>query len=83
MRNCNEREGDQRFEGEASACEAPELSGALGNLARLLFSEAWRAKARTTTTNPGAFVNLTNLSRDFMRTNVATNHNIPQIALSQ
>jgi hypothetical protein len=81
MRNCNEREGEEMFEDQASTCEAPELSGALGNLARLLFSEAWRAKARTT--SPGAFVNLTNLSRDFMRRNVATNHNIPQIALSQ
>ena len=77
MRNCNEREGEEMFVVHASACEAPELSGPLGNLARLLFSEAWRAKARTTN------LKLTNLSRDFMRRNVATNHNIPQIALSQ
>jgi hypothetical protein len=63
---------------ESSSGDAPELSGPLGNLLRLLFSEAWRAKAQTP--NPG---HLNNLSRDFMRRNVATNHNIPQIALSQ
>ena len=61
--------------------EAPELSGPLGNLMRLLFSEAWRTKSHPT--NRAATFDLTNLSRDFMRRNVATNHNIPQIALSQ
>ena len=80
MRNCVEKEGDTGFGVHASACEAPELSGPLGNLARLLFSEAWRAKARTSNQS---LVDYMNLSRDFMRRNVATNHNIPQIALSQ
>ena len=61
--------------------EAPELSGPLGNLVRLLFSEAWRTKSHPS--NRAATFDLTNLSRDFMRRNVATNHNIPQIALSQ
>ena len=77
MRNCEENETGSGFVVRAEAFEAPELSGPLGNLARLLFSEAWRAKAQTTN------LKLTNLSRDFMRRNVATNHNIPQIALSQ
>lgn len=64
-----------------SAQEAPELSGPLGNLARLLFSEAWRSKVQPS--NKAATFDLKNLSRDFMRRNVAANHNIPQIALSQ
>jgi hypothetical protein len=69
------------FVDEASVCEAPELSGPLGNLARLLFSEAWRTKIQPS--HKAATFDLTNLSRDFLRRNVATNHNIPQIALSQ
>lgn len=70
------------FAVNASACDASELSGPLGNLARLLFSEAWRAKAQSATSS-NAFINVTNLSRDFMRRNVAMNTNIPQIAISQ
>ena len=58
-----------------------ELSGPLGNLVRLLFSEAWRSKCQPSD-KPATF-DLTNLSRDSMRRNVAMNHNIPQIALSQ
>jgi hypothetical protein len=81
MRNCVEENSGKKQPAEMAAWSEPELTGPLGNLARLLFSEAWRAKARTT--NLGAFVDLTNLSRDFMRRNVAANHNIPQIALSQ
>ena len=69
------------FAAETAASEAPELSGPLGNLVRLLFSEAWRTKSHPS--NRAATFDLTNLSRDFMRRNVATNHNIPQIALSQ
>jgi len=69
------------FAAETTASEAPELSGPLGNLVRLLFSEAWRTKSHPS--NRAATFDLTNLSRDFMRRNVATNHNIPQIALSQ
>jgi hypothetical protein len=69
------------FVAENAASEAPELSGPLGNLVRLLFSEAWRTKSQPT--NRAATFDLTNLSRDFMRRNVATNHNLPQIALSQ
>jgi hypothetical protein len=81
MHNCKNEEPNDEFAVHASACEAPELSGPLGNLARLLFSEAWRAKARIK--NFDASDSFINLSRDFMRRNVATNHNIPQIALSQ
>jgi hypothetical protein len=69
------------FAAETTASEAPELSGPLGNLVRLLFSEAWRTKSHPS--NRAATFDLTNLSRDFMRRNVAANHNIPQIALSQ
>ena len=69
------------FAAETTASDAPELSGPLGNLVRLLFSEAWRTKSHPS--NRAATFDLTNLSRDFMRRNVATNHNIPQIALSQ
>jgi hypothetical protein len=58
-----------------------ELSGPLGNLVRLLFSEAWRTKSQPV--DKASTFDLTNLSRDFMRRNVATNHTIPQIALSQ
>jgi hypothetical protein len=65
----------------ASSFDAPELSGPLGNLVRLLFSEAWRTKSQPVT--KAATFDLNNLSRDFMRRNVATNHSIPQIALSQ
>ena len=73
--------GEEKFVVRASACDAPELAGPLGNLVRLLFSEAWRTKSQPST-KPATF-DLNNLSRDFMRRNVATNHNIPQIALSQ
>lgn len=72
---------EQEFETQDARCEAPELSGPLGNLVRLLFSEAWRTKVQPAD-RPATF-DLTNLSRDFMRRNVAANHNIPQIALSQ
>ena len=66
---------------DSSSAEAPELSGPLGNLVRLLFSEAWRTKGQPS--NKAATFDLKNLSRDFLRRNVAANHNIPQIALSQ
>ena len=72
---------DDGFGVHAAACDAPELTGPLGNLVRLLFSEAWRTKSHPT--NRAATFDLTNLSRDSMRRNVAMNHNIPQIALSQ
>lgn len=72
---------DADFGLRAAACDAPELSGPLGNLVRLLFSEAWRTKSQPS--NKAATFDLTNLSRDSMRRNVAMNHNIPQIALSQ
>ena len=72
---------EERFAVHASACDAPELTGPLGNLVRLLFSEAWRTKSQPS--NRAATFDLTNLSRDSMRRNVAMNHNIPQIALSQ
>ena len=72
---------ETEFGVHASACDAPELSGPLGNLVRLLFSEAWRTKSQPS--HKAATFDLNNLSRDFMRRNVATNHNIPQIALSQ
>jgi len=81
MRNCIEKETDAEFSDHTSPGDASALSGPLGNLVRLLFSEAWRAKARTP--NPAESINFTHLSRDFMRRNVATNHTIPQIALSQ
>ena len=75
------RGNEDGFVVHAAACDAPELAGPLGNLVRLLFSEAWRTKNQPAT-KPATF-DLNNLSRDFMRRNVATNHNIPQIALSQ
>ena len=81
MHSCSGDFFEQAFAFEHSDCEPPELSGPLGNLARLLFSEAWRSKGKPSN-RPGTF-DLTNLSRDFMRRNVATNQNIPQIALSQ
>src|SRR5436853_173031 len=52
---------------ESSSCEAPELSGPLGNLLRLLFSEAWRTKSQPA--SKAATFDLANLSRDFMRRN--------------
>ena len=78
--NFNDHRIDCNSAVRSSAGEAPELSGPLGNLVRLLFAEAWRAKARPSTESAAKY---TNLSRDFMRRDVATNHNIPQIALSQ
>ena len=72
---------DSDYVVHASASDAPELAGPLGNLVRLLFSEAWRTKSQPST--KAATFDLNNLSRDFMRRNVATNHNLPQIALSQ
>jgi hypothetical protein len=72
---------DSGFGVHASAWEAPELTGPLGNLVRLLFSEAWRTKSHPN--SRAATFDLTNLSRDFMRRNVAANQNIPQIALTQ
>jgi hypothetical protein len=56
-------------------CEALDFNGPLRNLTRLLVSEAWHAKAT------GA--DLTILSRDSMRRNVATNENTPHIQLTQ
>jgi hypothetical protein len=81
MHNCSESYFMKMAGFEADGEETPELSGPLGNLMRLLFSEAWRTKSQPS--NKAATFDLNNLSRDFMRRNVATNHNIPQIALSQ
>src|SRR5262245_25615488 len=67
MRSCSGKHFEQEAESEASCAEAPELSGPLGNLIRLLFSEAWRTKSQPT--NKAATFDLTNLSRDFMRRN--------------
>ena len=41
-----DREENSEFDAHGGSCEALELSGALGNLVRLLFSEAWRTKSQ-------------------------------------
>ena len=81
MPNVGTRHLHCEFLADDAAADAPELSGPLGNLVRLLFSEAWRTKSHPTTR--ATTFDLNNLSRDFMRRNVAANHNIPQIALTQ
>jgi hypothetical protein len=66
-----------------SICERPELSGPLGNLVRLLFAEAWRAKAQPETPPEAVDFCFTNLLRDSLRRNVATKSNIPHTQLTE